>query len=365
MKISDVHQKDGELSADIDGFRLWFRSPAVRGVAGDALVSVALLAAMRAGQALELHGCTCSPRLLKNLGTLQEIFTLWFPEYSRVSVHAEFNLPASEEPSGRPIMSFFSGGADGMFTLIRQREAITHLVSVHGFDVPAGDYDAWSEVESANRQVAELFGVPLVSVHTNLREWSNARVPWEPYHGAALAAVAHVLGPARAYLAASHTYGELLPWGSHPLTDPLWSSERTKIVHDGAVRRSQKLRQIGQHPEALRLLRVCWQNKGYNCGECEKCVRTRTTLTLLGLHTPSLPPISDPAQIARQEIGGWSDETFVLDNLALAKELGHEPIQRALMARLRRYDAGRDPGVLGRVVGGATRLVRRFNQREK
>ena len=33
---------------------------------------------------------------------------------------------------------------------------------------------------------------------------------------------------------ASHTYADPLPWASHPLVDPLWSTESLQFCHHGA-----------------------------------------------------------------------------------------------------------------------------------
>jgi hypothetical protein len=87
------------------------------------------------------------------------------------------------------------------------------------------------------------------------------------------------------YLPATHTYAELFPCGSHPLLDPLWSTETLEIVHDGCeATRVEKVARIAQSGAALRYLRVCWENRdgAYNCGRCEKCLRTMISLRVAG-----------------------------------------------------------------------------------
>jgi hypothetical protein len=87
-----------------------------------------------------------------------------------------------------------------------------------------------------------------------------------------------------------------MPWGSHPVIDPLWSSENMEIIHDGANadRVTKIMDTIALYPEALRLLRVCVNKRGGsgNCGFCVKCIRTMTALEMAGVlrSCGSFPP---------------------------------------------------------------------------
>jgi hypothetical protein len=110
---------------------------------------------------------------------------------------------------------------------------------------------------------------------------------WELSHGSALASVAHALSGSfdRILIPATHTYNLIYPFGSHPLLDPLWSSSQLEIMQDGCeAGRIEKCEFISNHDPALNALRVCWKNPGaaYNCGQCEKCVRTMLILKSLG-----------------------------------------------------------------------------------
>ena len=76
----------------------------------------------------------------------------------------------------------------------------------------------------------------------------------------------------------------LIPWGSHPDLDPLWSTERTFLRVDGAeVTRTEKVTAIAASPIAPSRLKVCWRaDIEANCGRCEKCVRTQCALAIAG-----------------------------------------------------------------------------------
>jgi hypothetical protein len=107
-------------------------------------------------------------------------------------------------------------------------------------------------------------------------------------HGAAMISIALALGRLlrRVHVAASTTYDRLYPWGTHPLLDPLWSTETLAVVHDGCeLNTIDKTAFIARSPLALATLRPCASgNVGnvYNCGACLKCLRTMLDLLLAG-----------------------------------------------------------------------------------
>ena len=109
---------------------------------------------------------------------------------------------------------------------------------------------------------------------------------WSMYHGAALASVALAVGGLfrRIHIAASTTYDQLYPLGTHPVLDPLWSTEGLSFVHDGCeADRIAKTRLAAQSPLALDTLRVCpGHTPEYNCGRCIKCLPTMLDLLQAG-----------------------------------------------------------------------------------
>jgi hypothetical protein len=74
------------------------------------------------------------------------------------------------------------------------------------------------------------------------------------------------------------------PWGSHPLSDPLMSTDPLRFIrYQNGVSRFEKTGFIAKSPVALDHLHVCWVRKAHdNCGACEKCVRTLLMLEVLG-----------------------------------------------------------------------------------
>src|SRR5262249_9125438 len=159
---------------------------------------------------------------------------------------------------------------------------------VHGFDIGKRAHSPENErYQMALRRlepVAAELGLQLISCRTNLRHLPSKLDFWEYRHnGAALAAAGHAAVPGSAflYIGGSHDVSNPVPWGSHPVVDGLFSSQRITIIHDGArFSRLDKVRDLASWPTALAALRVCCANVGNeaNCGRCEKCLRTRLEL---------------------------------------------------------------------------------------
>jgi hypothetical protein len=222
---------------------------------------------------------------------------------------------------------------------MRNREQISTAVLLRGIDMQLENAELWHAAESAARRLADHWSLRLVTVATNIRFLGyDAGLRWSRhYQGAGLAAVAHLVPHQRALIAASHHVAELGPNGSHPLTDPMWSAPWMEVVHEGAIERTRKLAALVRDPVALEVLRVCWHDAGFNCGKCEKCVRTRVALRLLGAPAPTFPGKLDLADLdaLRVERGGRLD--YLMELLTLEREHPDPAIRRRLEALIRSY----------------------------
>jgi hypothetical protein len=244
------------------------------------------------------------PLLAKNLESIRDIYAAWIDGGHRVPL--DFELSSDAAPPASGVSLFFSGGLDSFCSLVKHRDEVENLVLIHGFDVPLADSKTWDLTEAKAREAARIFGKRLILVRTNVF-WEQPSVPggWGKYFGAALAAVAHALSPnhGKIYIASSYSYANLRPDGSHPLLDPLWSTETLRFIHDGGETRIEKLRLLLPHPEALSRLRVCWENEGnYNCGVCEKCLRTMLGLRALGVDHCAAFPDTLTVDLVRQQL---------------------------------------------------------------
>ncbi|MEO8751686.1 MAG: hypothetical protein ABI624_03310, partial [Casimicrobiaceae bacterium] len=261
----------------------------------DAVLVAALYAARHAGERrVRVDGEVC-PYLLRGLEVAQHWHGHWYGENAPV-IAIECDARPAPLPRHAPggALLFFSGGADCLYTLRRNRLAlppahpasITHGLLIEGFDMRRGN--TYARGLAAARAAAADAAVTLIPVRTNVRDLDLDDEFWDwQFHGAALSAVAHVFAASfsRAYLASGIEIARLFPWGSHPLVDPLYSSFDLEIRHDSAeVTRLDKIRLLSGWSAALDHMRVCYRQPqdALNCEACEKCLRTMVELVATG-----------------------------------------------------------------------------------
>jgi len=283
-----------------------------------------------------------SPLLASNLGTIRDIFAAWIDGGHPAPL--DFKPASDDSAAASGVSLFFSGGVDSFYSLIKHRDEIDNLVLIHGFDVPLAETKTFDLAEAQARDVARLYGKRLIVVRTNLH-WEQPSVPggWFMYGGAALAAVAYALAPnhGKIYIASGGAYIDLDPCGTHALLDPLWSTETLKFIHDGCETRLGKLGFLVRYPEALSRLRVCWENQGnYNCGLCEKCIRTMLGLRSVGAERCTAFPDTLTPELVRQqclkeEVAGYWHEFC---------DAGLPPaLEAAVRSAIHSYEAGLPP----------------------
>ncbi len=349
-----------------DCHEVWYRveeGPLARGT--ETFLAAALTPAMKVGGGLHLPG-SVSPRLSASIPKIQDIFHTWYPDFKKVAVGVE-TKHVQPSSSAREVGCFFSGGVDSFYTLLRHKEEITKLIFVHGFDIRLDDTPLRAKVSQVLREVAFEFRKPLIEVETNVRTFSDRHVGWEEYHGSALASVALLLSPhfRKVYIAASSSYSSLLPWGSHPLLDPLWSTDDMEIVHDGCEAiRIEKVAHISSCDIALKSLRSCWRNPGgaYNCGQCVKCMRTMAALRAAGAldRCTTFAHTLDLKALAREPFERPGATVIAEKTLLVAERLGADP---ALVQALRDRLNGRYQRGFWRLALGAQTRLRRLVHR--
>ena len=135
------------------------------------------------------------------------------------------------------------------------------------------------------RKIGLHFDKRVIEIETNVGLFLDSYLLSLYSHGAFLSSVGHLLSSffCLIYIPASYTYADTnrLLWGSHPRVDPLWSTEALGFIHDGCeATRVEKAALIAKSDVALNSLRVCFvgHNLPYNCGRCEKCIRTMINL---------------------------------------------------------------------------------------
>ena len=182
ISFEEVRSTGTEASARILGtgdgpFELWFRVQGAEPVLGaEALVSLALPVAMAAGQDVDLAGAPLDVAFAAGARSWQEVFAAWYPDRLQpVEVlGAKPARPARRRADG--VGCFFTAGVDSFHSVLANRERLTHLVFVHGFDVPLeGRPELRAEVTERVRAAASELGLPLIEVETNLHDFSDTR----------------------------------------------------------------------------------------------------------------------------------------------------------------------------------------------
>lgn len=311
----------------------------------DPLLPLTLLPAMVTGSSLRLPG-KVSPKLVSSLPKIQDLLCLWGEEhwdakFRRVPVEVKVQGELAEQQRASGVACFFSGGVDSFYTLLKHLGEVTHIIFVHGFDITLKNQSLRARASHAAREVARELGKTLIEVETNLRSFSDPLINWDRYHGAALASVGllfqHLFG--RVLIPSSFTYADLFPWGTHPLLDPLWSTELTQFEHDGCeATRIDKVTYISDNETAMKWLRVCWVNPSdaYNCGRCAKCRLTMVNLLVAGAlerckTLPDTLKAGPTGVVARMNPQDPAATAFARQNIQALGRLGGAPeLARAL-----------------------------------
>ncbi len=364
----EVSERGQELSARVDGERVWFRfsDNAPVELTAEPFLAIALQEAMVRGVPLRLcDSVTVPERLLTGLSALQDLFLCWNNEdFRRVPIEAQ----VGEEPARSGItLSSFSGGIDSSFTYVTECQRITHLLLVQGFDGNFGD-EVWQRNVAARAAFARAEGKSLITVETNARPFMEGRrLSWSMLHGSLLAALGVAMRADRMFVPSSFTLNDLFPWGSHPLLEPLWSTGVTQVLHHGAqVHRSAKTAVIAQHPGALDQLQVCWRGVDSNCGACPKCLRTSLALHLLGRSSSKLPPYTQVGQLRWLKPSNPQSLAFTEDLIQFAFQHGRPDIARRLKSYRRHYLVRFHAAELVKVYGArwARKLARRWARKD-
>jgi len=337
---------EAELQIGPTSHHIYFRSNDII-LSGnmEAFLTLALLPSMTKGGALVADG-KASQRFLDALHTILDIYCVWEPSLHRVEIKNV--IPVIRDcPKEDRVGTFFSGGVDSFYTFLKHRDEITDLIFVHGFDVLLENHTLRKKTSDMLHRIGSSFGKRVIEIETNLRLFLDSyfRLSWGTLtFGAGLATVGHLLSPffKKIYIPGSHTYADLIPLGSHPLLDPLWSTETLEFIHDGCeAKRIDKVALLSEYDLALQSLRVCFFNihGTYNCGQCEKCLRTMINLHVVGAldRCTTFETRLDMKRISKLIVLDDSTRAFVKENLkALENRQGDPKLRKALYKVLNR-----------------------------
>ncbi|MDD9303921.1 MAG: hypothetical protein HUK40_16885 [Desulfobacter sp.] len=322
----------------------------------DAFLVGALLPALHLGEKRIFVDQEVSPFLKEGLEVAMNLFSHWTlgryaPIALETKVRKQIKLPQS--PRAGMVMS---GGMDSLAGLrlnhLHYPEGHPARVKdsffLHGFDIGGVvergmKYHVFDRAVEAISKVTQDAGTTLVPVYTNLRHLCDERELWlDSFFGAVLAAMAHAFSGRinLMFIPSSYDIPNLHPCGSHPLLDPEYSSYGMRIRHrDYELSRLEKIKVVSQWDAAFQNFRVCLANveDQLNCGKCEKCVRTMTELTALGLLDKTRAFEADevrPEDIAQYDITIRVRPPFYRPMIPLLKEQGRNDLAETIESLL-------------------------------
>ena len=321
-------------------------------------VCATLLLAMRLGEDLEVRAAV-SPRLLRNVPRIVELYAQWDSRLYRTRLRAEPGAQARGGPRARGpargIGCFLSRGVDSMYSAAAPRALpgpLTHLVYGDRLEPLHSPPVRAEEIRLAGEAAGRL-GLPLVVVETNLRELSDPIVrDWNDLAGAALAFLATSLagGLGHMVIPASAGQATVVPTGTSPMLDPVFSTDDLDIFHDAPATRPAKVAWLARaRPELLPLLKVCFrEDRADNCGRCSKCLLTMLALEAAGALrlATGFPPEIDPEAMAAIRVRGLQPSEEFREVGRTLREQGADELADMIAAALERGAALPVDGVL-------------------
>ncbi len=270
----------------------WFEYPAGYDISESGNPWLVIMLPMAATIGEDIHiSLPLDQRLVEGSEDILRIWKSWETGTSIISIHAEGGFATIEDQPTESAV-FFSSGVDAFYTAYKRPRA-KYKILIHGMDINIDKKDEFEAHQERISKVTDELGGVFIPVASNIRKtkWSATR--WQAVsHGSLLASISLLFERYfhEAFIASSHNdYAHLSPGGSHPLSDPLFSTSRTNIIHNAdGVSRFEKIKYLAQHNLALRHMHVCIRGRDgkgqdeINCSHCEKCYRTMIALDLVG-----------------------------------------------------------------------------------
>lgn len=298
-----------------------------------------VIPAMKIGENLIIDG-SLSEGLYKNMQQIMRILLSWNVGFKPIKIIAKKIVKDTQSPHA--IGSFFSGGVDSFYTYLKNKKTkdgkLTHLILANGYDIALPNKSLWKKTRKHVMKIAQTEGIQVIEVESNIQPLLEPIVEWEFTFGGCLGAIALLLRNKfkRVFIASSFAYNQQFPGGSTADTDKLWGTDKLTIVHDGAeATRVEKVKIIARSKLVLDNLRVCYLNlkDTYNCGRCDKCLRTMISLQIAGKlsKAKTFPHTVNVDLVKKLPIQSIHTAVFHEENLAELKRLQIEPeLQNAI-----------------------------------
>jgi hypothetical protein len=306
--------------------------------AADAAFASCLMPAMLLGQELRVDDSfLLSPELKPSLERFQQFFCAWFEDMHKIDLHIEPHQISAQPITTAGNAVFYSGGIDASYSFFELKAEIDHLIFCLGLDIQLDETERCRKALEGALQFANHYGKNLIVIETNFRA-AFSELSAKKCQVVLLITYSLALGLRRLYVPASNDAAVLVPYQTHPLTDPLLTNGATEVIHHGMVNRVEKTLSMAASAQALVFLRVCNSSDQYNCGECEKCLRTMATLLAIGKQSTALPVLDDVAKLRQVKI--WTPGIYHiwLDIQCCAEQHGAFALAKEVRKLCRAYE---------------------------
>lgn len=285
----------------------------------DAAALALVCLARRRNRVVHLQGPVARSRLAA-IEEFQDVWSAWGADRWDGATFVAEEVRDDVPTSSRDGILAFSGGVDACYSLVMHvtgqlghRSLVNLRASlIQGLELGLEVTEAQQRAAASARAIVETFGVPFVEVTTNWRYAFCGTYPMDHMLGIGATLRALARPGERIVTSAGWQYGaEVMPHGGHAITDKLLGQDSHPSVPTGyGANRIDKCRVVGHHEVVREHVRVCWQptSEGGNCGECDKCIRTKLHFIAAGVGTiPALGgltvedvagiPLADDAEV--------------------------------------------------------------------
>ena len=229
----ELTDKTASLSADMqfksgNNNRIYFSVDRKYGkfIVKDAspFLAVVLFSCMKISENITIEG-SVSEKLLKSTQKIMNLVESWNMGMKKVNIKVK--QAVKDTINKKNVALFFSGGVDSSYTYLKNKKEgknkITHLITVHGFDVKLENNSLFNEAITPIMNFAKTEKVEIIVVRTNIRQITDRYVEWEDQCGSAMGAVCLALrnGLKEVYMSAGVELAAMRPVGSDPELDPL------------------------------------------------------------------------------------------------------------------------------------------------
>ena len=238
------------------------------------------------------------------LRKIRKVFEDYYPKFSHSGdIHIKKIIP--NEYSNKQSALLFSGGLDSQVSHIRNKDQNPILFSILKEEFSGKMVKKQNQVKNILKKFANQNGNEIHFIKSDLIEYRSNTINnrllernleiknwWaDVSHGLILLSLVAPLTVekiGKVIMASSYEKNYKISQGSHFLAKNDFSWADIKVIYDGSdLSKQEKIRVFKQNPSYHKYLQVCirpnLRSDLMNCGFCEKCMRTITSLILEGI----------------------------------------------------------------------------------